>query len=130
MNGNFSVRPGFNLIITDVIGISPFIIGNETIGTTICKLVPGVKTAGTANELEKLRGCDRGSESADSFSPPSLSPHYFCFLFPLIDFVPHERPRGGGHSYDHMKGAGRLIVSLTNFWDFGLTTGVLDKTQF
>ena len=37
---------------------------------------------------------------------------------------------GGGHSYDHMKGAGMLIFSLTNFWDFGLTKGVLDKTQF
>ena len=42
-------------------------------------------------------------------------------LFLLIIFV---------FSYDHMKGAGMLIFSLTNFWDFGLTKGVLDKTQF
>ena len=47
---------------------SPFIIGNETIGTTVCKLVSGVQTAGTANELEKQRGCDIGSESEVSFS--------------------------------------------------------------
>ena len=62
------------------------------------------------------------------------------FLFLLIIFVFSFRsltschmnaPGGeGGHSYDHMKGAGMLIVSLTNFWDFGLTKGVLDKTQF
>ena len=115
MNGNFSVRPGFNLIITDVIGTFPFYNRKRNY---CC-----VQTAGTANELEKLRGCDRGSESADSFSPPSLPPHYFCFLFPLIDLVPHS-------TYDHMKGAGMLVVSLTNFWDFGLTKGVQDKTQF
>ena len=61
-------------------------------------------------------------------------------LFLLIIFVFSFRsltschmntpPGGGGHSYDHMKGAEMLIVSLTNFWDFGLTKGVLDKTQF
>ena len=106
-------------------------IGNETIGTTICKLVSGVQTAGTANELEKQRGCDIGSESADSFSPPSLPSHYCCFLFPLMTSCHMNAPPGGGrHSYDHMKGAEMLIVSLTNFWDFGLTKGVLDKTQF
>ena len=38
--------------------------------------------------------------------------------------------KGTIYSYDHMKGAGMLVVSLTNFWDFGLTKGVQDKTQF
>ena len=48
-------------------------------------------------------------------------------LFLLIILVFSFRSLTSCH---HMKGAGMLIVSLTNFWDFGLTKGVLDKTQF
>jgi len=80
--------------------LSPFIIGNETIGTTICKLVPGVQIAGTAKELEKQRGCNIGNESEVSFSLLLfllLSIFIFSFRSLTLCHTPlPEHPGGGG----------------------------------
>ena len=140
MNGNFSVRPGFNLIITDVIRTVPFYNrkrnywDNNMQACFRCSDSRNSKWAGETARMWHREWKRRFVLSA--FSSSSL----FLFSLSAHDFVPHERPGGGGggppycqlngggarggggggHSYDHMKGAGMLIVSLTKFWDFGI----------